>query len=200
MRTRHAARLWILAGAVAAAAIVAVTALVLVPTLRTDTDALREQAGFAEVQAAKLRGTNARLAADQANIGKLTSEVQALTTALPADSGVPVFLRQLQATGTAVGVDVSGLTVGAPEADKNVTGVWALRIQLTADGSATQLDRFLDRLQGSAGTRAVLIETANLTESAAGPDSTAPRMTLNLNIKAFVAPPAGAGAPTVTAN
>jgi len=54
------------------------------------------------------------------------------------------------------------------------------------------LGSFLDRLQSSGQKRAVLVENVTL-EGAEGKE-----LSLNLSVKAFVAPPVGAGAPTVT--
>ena len=70
---------------------------------------------------------------------------------------------------------------------------------MTADGAAGDLDRFLQRLQSSSQSRAVLIETATLGPQAGGTDSgtVTDGMNLNLTLMAFVAPPAGSGTPTV---
>jgi Tfp pilus assembly protein PilO len=197
MRTRHADRLWLIAGLAVVALLVTVTWLLLVSPQRTDAAQLREDTGTAETQAAELRTRTAKLAAAQARIGELTKTRDAQAAALPAGSGVPAFLRQLQASGSKAGVNVSGITVGMPAAEKEVPGVWSLPIQLTADGTVAKLGAFLDDLQGSGQKRAVLIQSAGLS-TAGGEGTGATRATsLNLTIKAFVAPPAGAGAPTV---
>lgn len=199
MRTRHADRLWMIAGAAVVALLVAITWLLLVSPQRTEAADLNDQTDTAITQAAQLRTRTAKLAAAQAKIGELTKTRDTRALALPSDSGVPAFLRQLQASGNAVGVDVSGLTVGLPAEEKTVSGVWALAIQLTAEGTATQLGSFLDQLQDSAQKRAVLIETASLSDGGVGTGA-ARQMSLSLTVKAFVAPPAGAGAPTVTSD
>ncbi|MCA2215348.1 type 4a pilus biogenesis protein PilO [Jidongwangia harbinensis] len=188
-------RLWMIGGAVVVALLVALTGLILVADQRSQADGFDEQRESAHTQAAQLRTRTAKLKADQDRIGELTAERDMLKAALPAGPAVPAFLRQLQATGTAVGVDVSGITVGDPVEEEKVKDVWSLPIQLTASGTATQMGQFLDQLQGSGQKRAVLIETVNA-ETGADPQ----RLTLALTVKAFVAPPAGAGAPTVTTN
>jgi Tfp pilus assembly protein PilO len=198
MRARHADRLWMIAGAAVIAMLAVVTWLLLVSPQRTDADGLRQQAATARDQATELRARTTKLAADRARIGALTDERDALAAALPADSGVPAFLRQLQASGTAVGVDVSGITVGSPAAEKSVAGVWSLPIQLTAEGSAAQLGAFLDQLQDADQKRAVLVKSASLSSS--GDSATTSAMSLSLSVEAFVAPPAGAGAPTITSD
>jgi type IV pilus assembly protein PilO len=145
-------------------------------------------------QAADLRKRIVKLEADQSKLGTLKDTLATRQDALPSDSGVPAFLRQLQASAAKVGVDVSGVTVGNPGQEKAVNGVWSLPIQLTADGSAAELGDFLNQLQGESQKRAVLIETASLTAPGDAGDDQA----LSLSVKAFVAPPAGAGAPVVT--
>jgi Tfp pilus assembly protein PilO len=199
MRTRHADRLWVIAGLAVVALLGVVTWLLLVSPQRSEADELRGQTATAVTQADQLRARTAKLAAAQAKIDELTRTRDARARALPSDSGVPAFLRQLQASGNAVGVDVSGLTVGMPAEVKTVPGVWALSIQLTAEGTAAHLGSFLDQLQDSGQKRAVLIETANLSDDGGGTAASRP-MSLNLSVKAFVAPPAGAGAPTVTSD
>jgi Tfp pilus assembly protein PilO len=195
MRTRHADRLWMIAGVAVIALLAVITWLLLVNPQRTEAADLRDQTSTARDQAGDLRARTAKLAADKARIGELTKDRNTLAAALPSDSGVPAFLRQLQSSGTAVGVDVSGVTVGEPAAEEGVAGVWALPIQLTAEGDATQIGAFLDQLQGADQKRAVLVEAANLS---AGDDADASELSLSLTVKAFVAPPAGAGAPTIT--
>jgi type IV pilus assembly protein PilO len=193
----HADRLWMIGGAVVVAVLVALTGLVLVAGQNSQADGFHEEIDTALAQAAQLRARTAKLKADQARIGELTRERDALKSALPADSGVPAFLRQMQSSGTALGVDVSGITVGAPAAVEDVPGVWSLPIQLTAEGTAARLGAFLDQLQGAAQKRAVLIETAAVDTVGQGTGANQ-GLSLALSVKAFVAPPAGAGAPTVT--
>jgi Tfp pilus assembly protein PilO len=200
MRAYRSDRLWLIAGVVVVALLIAFTWLQLVGPQRTEAAELREQTATTETQAAQLRARTAQLASAQDNLGELTRTRDARIAALPAGSGVPAFLRQLQAAGTAVDVDVSGITVGLPTEEKGVPGVWSLPIQLTADGTATRLGAFLDDLQSSGQKRAVLIESAGLSAGSGESAGASPVMSLSLSVKAFVAPPAGAGVPTVTSD
>jgi type IV pilus assembly protein PilO len=200
MGARHADRLWMIAGVAVVALLGVITWLLLVSPQYTEADDFRLQADTARTQAAQLRTRTAQLAADQARIRELTAERNTLAAALPDGSGVPAFLRQLQASGTKVGVDVSGITVGNPAAEESVPGVWALPIQLSAEGTAAELGAFLDQLQGPGQKRAVLIETASLASAGEQTAGTARVTSLSLSVKVFVAPPAGAGAPTITSN
>ena len=193
MAARYADRLWMTAGATVVVLLALVTWFLLVDPKSDEVDELAEQTAGTSIQAVNLRKQIVKLQNDKKNIVKLTATRDALQDALPSDSGVPAFLRQLQASGTALGVDVSGITVGAPVREETADGVWALQIQLTAEGSAAKLGAFLNQLQGSDQKRAVLIEAVNLDAGAA-----ADELSLSLTVNAFVAPPVGAGAPTVT--
>jgi len=200
MRARHTDRLWLIAGATVVALLVIFTWLWLVDPQRTEATELREQTATADTQAVQLRKRTAELTAAQAKIDELTRTRDARLAALPAGSGVPAFLRQLQGSGTVAKVDVSGITVGMPAEEKALPGVWALPIQLTADGTVAQLSAFLDQLQGSGLKRAVLVQTTNLSGGGGESTGAARVMSLSLSVKVFVAPPVGAGVPTVTSD
>ena len=147
-------------------------------------------------QADDLRARIVKLTADKANLPTLKQDLERQQAALPADSGVPAFLRQLQATGTEVGVNISGITVGDPAPVETTPGVWALPIQLTAEGSPAQLDGFLKQLQGAGQKRAVLIEAANLTSES---DAARAKPSLRPH-RQGVRGSAGRHAPSITTN
>lgn len=197
MGARQVNQLWMLAGVAAVVLLGVMTWFFAVSPQRTDAAALLAQTDVASEQAATLRTRTVKLTAEKANLPALREDLAARQAALPANSGVPAFLRQLQATGTSVGVDVSGITVGDPAPEEASSGVWQLPIQLTAHGSVAQLDGFLKQLQDDGQKRAVLIEGANLTT---GSDTAAGSTSLNLTVKAFVAPTVGAGTPSITTN
>ncbi|HET6529836.1 MAG TPA: type 4a pilus biogenesis protein PilO [Actinoplanes sp.] len=187
MSARLVNQLWMIAGLAAVVLLGLLTWSFGVTPQRTDAASLKEQTNAAYDQANILRARIAKLEADKAKLPTLKAQRAARKAALPANSGVPAFLRQLQATGTKVGADISGITVGDPEPVDATPGVWALPIQLTADGTPAQLDGFLKQLQAADQKRAVLIEIANLTSEGSAAGSTS----LNLTVKAFVAPPVG---------
>ncbi|BCJ52041.1 hypothetical protein Asp14428_35160 [Actinoplanes sp. NBRC 14428] len=188
-------RLWMLAGVVLIAVLVALTYFAGVSPTHASTDALTQQAADVQTQAITVRKEVARLAEEKKKEKALQATRDAYRDALPSGSGVPAFLRQLQAAGTDLGVDVNGVTVGAPVKEEKQENVWSIQIQLTAEGEPAGLDGFLRQLQGGGQKRAVLVEAANL-EAGEKPEETR----LSLTIRAFVAPAAGAGAPTVTVN
>lgn len=193
MAARLNDRLWMIAGAALVAILVAATWFLAVSPQRVEAADLETRTADAHLQADDLRNRITKLTADKANLPALTKVLQAKQAALPADSGVPAFLRQLQATGTKVGVDISGITVGDPVQEKTAAGVWAISIQLTAEGTEAQLGEYLRQLQSADQKRAVLVQIAGLSTTDDTPS-------LNLTVKAFVAPPAGGGTPAITTN
>ena len=200
MGARHADRLWMVAGAAVVLLLAVVSWFLLINPQKTEAADFRDQTETARAQAVDMRKRIVTLKKQKANLAKLKATLAGYQDALPADSGVPAFLRQLQAAGTDLNVDVSGVTVSTPAEVENLPGVWALPIQLTAEGSAENLSTFMQELQGTGQKRAVLIESANLTSAQVDESSTdkADKMSVSLAVKAFVAPPVGSGAPTVT--
>ncbi|GAA2572127.1 hypothetical protein GCM10010435_53360 [Winogradskya consettensis] len=202
MGARHADRLWMIAGAVVIVVMAVVAWFLLISPQYAEAGDLRSQTDTARSQASQLRKRIVALQKDKANLAKLKATLSTYQDALPSDSGVPAFLRQLQAAGVDIGVSVSGITVGAPADSTATSGVKELPIQLTVTGTAAELNSFLDQLQGGGQKRAVLITTAtwSSTQSEDSTDGTesAPQQSVDLQLKAFVAPPVGADAPTVT--
>jgi Tfp pilus assembly protein PilO len=195
----RADRLWMIAGVVAIAIMSAVTWFFLVSPQYAEASDLRSQTDTAVSQASTLRKRIVELKKEKASLKKLQATLATYEDALPADSGVPAFLRQLQASGTDLGVSVSGVTVGSPTNSAATTGVKELPIQLTVTGAPAGLSDFLDQLQGGGQKRAVLIDSAVWGPA---PDSTendkTTKLSVVLQLKAFVAPKVASGAPAVT--
>jgi Tfp pilus assembly protein PilO len=190
MGTRHADRIWMVAGATVIVLLVVASWFLLISPKY-----VRKH----EVEGQRIND----LKQQQAVITTLQGALKKKQTALPSDSGQPAFLNQLQRSGTDTDVSVTGISVGGATQQANLNAVWALPITLTADGTMANLERFLTTLQ-TGQARAVLIESANVTpkSDAAGKASssgtTADTMSISLLLKAFVAPPAGTGAPATT--
>jgi Tfp pilus assembly protein PilO len=196
------ARLWKIGGLVVVVVLAVGSWFLLISPKFAEADDVKAQTADTETQLITLRKRIGELKKEQANLTALQAELRKKQKALPSDSGVPAFLRQLQASGGALNVNVTGVSVSAPVQQANLPAVWALPITMTADGSADDIGKFLQGLQSSAQSRAVLIETASLspqasTAAAVGAAS-AGATSVNLTLKAFVAPPAGTGTPTVT--
>lgn len=193
MGARITDRIWMLGGAALVLLLIVATWFLLVSPQRVEASDLETQTAGAHTQADQLRSRITKLNADKANLASLTQARDAKRAALPLDSGVPAFLRQLQSTGAKVGVDISGITVADPTQEATAAGVWSITIQLTAEGTEAQLNEYLQQLQGAGQKRAVLVQVASLS-------TTENAQSLNLTVKAFVAPPVGAGSPSITTN
>jgi type IV pilus assembly protein PilO len=187
-----------LGGVLAAALLIAVGWFLAVNPKKAEIENFRAQKASTETQLVVLKRRLSELDEENKKLPQYRATLKRNKEALPSDSGVPDFLRQLQDSGELVGVTVTGVTVTAPEQVAG-TGVYSLPITVTAEGVADELGRFLDQLQ-RVQPRAVLIQSANMTtagdaESTGGAGT---KLTMTLAVKAFVAPEAGAPAPTVT--
>ena len=203
MGARNVARIWVIAGAAVIVLLAVASWFLLIGPKYTEAAEVRSQVEDTETQLIALRKKIAGLEEQKARLSTYKSALKANQQALPADSGVPDFLRQLQTSGEATGVKVSGVSVAPPAQATGMSGVWQLPITLTAEGDPDNLGAFLNQLQ-SVQPRAVLVENANLTQSAgtAGTGGTgggsSEKPSLSLSLLAYVAPPAGSGAPIVT--
>ena len=197
-------RIWMIGGLAAVVLLAVGSWFLLIGPKLAEVDSVRQQTGDTETQVVTLRNRIAKLKKDEAQLPALKAALAESQQALPSDSGVSAFLRQLQSSGDQANVKVTGVSVSPPAQDQKLSAVWALPITLNAQGSAADLGTFLTELQ-QGQSRAVLIQSAGLSpqgaaSSADGADgaTAAGTMTLNVSLRAFVAPPAGAGAPTVT--
>jgi Tfp pilus assembly protein PilO len=204
MGTRQSDRLWIGGGAVVIVLLVLAGYFLLIKPKYDEADAVRGQTETSDVRLITLRRRLAELKEQRSKLAEFKSTLKTNQAALPADSGVPDFLRQLQASSDQVGVSVNGMSVNVPEpvpAAGSPT-VYALPITVAVEGPADHLEEFVSQLQ-DVQPRAVLIESANLSpkggdDSADSTSAGAASLSLSLSLKAFVAPPAGAGTPRIT--
>lgn len=198
MGARNAARIWVIAGAAAIVLLTVASWFLLIGPKFAEAGDVRTQVDDTQTQLITLRKKIAGLEDQKARLSTFKAALEVNQRALPADSGMPDFLRQLQTAGSATGVKVSGVSVAPPAQAAGLTGVWQLPITLTAEGDPDNLGQFLDQLQ-TVAPRAVLVQTANLTQGgASGASGTSGKSSLSLSLLAYVAPPAGSGAPIVT--
>ena len=153
----------------------------------SQTSDLNSQTAAAQQQNTVLENKLSTLRAQNKNLAQYEATLTQDQAALPSASGLPDFLRELQAVGASTQVNVSSLNVGAPAASTTVpAGVYSIAITLNASGAPNQLEAFLDQLQ-SVQPRAVLISQAVL-QSGAGATAVAGSATLGLTLSTFVAP------------
>jgi Tfp pilus assembly protein PilO len=188
MVTRHLARVWALVGVLAAAALILIGWFLLIGPQRAETQSLRERVTASEDQAVVLQRRLTELRAQAAELPRYRAELAANRKALPTVPDTPDFVRQVQAAGEQTGVAVTSVSVGEPTAGEGgqaaaAGGVFTLPIALTCEGTASQLQSFVDQLQRDR-PRAVLVRSVAL--SPAGEDTDA--FSANLRLDAFVAP------------
>jgi type IV pilus assembly protein PilO len=190
MGVRRLDRVWLLGGVVAVLLLVAAGWFLLIGPEFATAGQVQDQAGDEQTELITQKKDLAALQAKYKQVNALKTALKKNQAALPATSGVPAFLRQLQDSGTAVNVDVSLLTVAQPQLSTEVSTVYELPITLTATGSADNLSRFLDRLQ-KVQARAVLLTSVGLTGGTTSDSSGAADpngMTASLALTAFVSP------------
>jgi Tfp pilus assembly protein PilO len=197
MGARNTARIWVFAGAAAIVLLALAFWFMLISPKFAEAADVRIQVDDNRTQLIGLRKRIAGLEAQLARLPEYKADLRRNHEALPPDSGVPDFLRQLQDSGEATGVRVSDVSVAPPAQADGLPGAWQLPINLTAEGDPDHLGDFLDQLQ-AVQPRAVLVQTASLTSGGiAAADSGKP--SLSLTLMAFVAPSSGT-APTVVTN
>jgi Tfp pilus assembly protein PilO len=194
MNRGHTDRLWAVGGALGAAVLLAVTWFFLISPQRAETAALQEETVAAQNRIGSLQRRLTELREQNSQFDKYQDQLDRDRQALPTDSGLSDFLRQVQTAGDAAKVTVNAVSVGEPSLAPAGGGqVYTLTITMTVAGNATTMSAFLDQIQ-RIQPRAVLISTASM--AAADPTesiNSASGMTLNMQV--FIAPPAGATVP-----
>jgi len=158
---RHADRIWLVAGAAVIALLALACWFLLIHPKNVERHEVERQTEDTQSQVVVLRSRISELKRQQANLTTLQAALKKKQTALPSDTGIPVFLNQLQKAGSDTSVAVTGVSVGAASQLTDPAGVWALPITLTAEGSLANLERFLIALQ-TGHARALLIENASV--------------------------------------
>lgn len=105
-------RIWIGGGGGVAALIVAVAWFMFIGPQRSSADDYNAQAAATRQQNAMLQAKVHTLQEESTHLGRYTSSLKAALSALPFDSGLPAFTRQLSAQGTANAVTVGSVVVG----------------------------------------------------------------------------------------
>jgi type IV pilus assembly protein PilO len=200
MGVRHADRLWIFAGAAFTVALAVISWFFLISPQYAEAAEVRNETSGTEIQIVKLNKRIAELEQQKTKLPQFKRALKANRAALPSDSGLPDFLRQLQSSGDNLNVTVDGVSVSGAALVPGFTSVWSLPITLTLQGTPENLDKFLHQLQQTQ-PRAVLINSAAVTSQvadAAADGASTDDVTISLALQAFVSMPAGSGAPSIT--
>ena len=186
----YADRLWIFGGAIGGVLLVAVSWLLLVDPVGDEAEGYRQQTEVSEVQLIAMHKRLSELKQQQAKLPTYQAELKRNRQALPVDTGIPAFLRQLESAGDAVGATISNINVGVPvpETGAGLTA-FSLPVTVTVDGGVGDMGPFLDQLQ-QVQPRAVLVQSANLAVS--GETASADEANMTLTMKVFVSPGTGA--------
>jgi hypothetical protein len=105
-------RLWMGGGALVAIVLAAAAWLAFIHPELSSADSLRSQKSDVDWQNVQTSAKNAGLARQNRNIDALRSKLLAALDALPPDSGLPAFTRQLNAYGSLASVSLTNITVG----------------------------------------------------------------------------------------
>lgn len=107
-------RLWVIGGTVLAVLVAAIAWLVVVHPELSKASSLRSATNSARSENSTLQAKIDKLERDRSRIGSLRRSLAAAQAALPSDSGLDAFTRQVSAQATAAHVTVTGITAGLP--------------------------------------------------------------------------------------
>ena len=180
MRIASRDRLWLLGGLVAALLLTFFAWQFFIKSQNDTTNSVKASVVTAQQQVLDSTHQLNQLRTDSKNLDKYQAALAADQAALPADDGIPAFLRELHDAGDATGVAVVQLTVGIPTA---VTGaavgsapVQQLNLSLAVTGAADNITAFLKQLQ-ALQPRAVLITNVAESSTSGGQTSVSMSMT-----------------------
>lgn len=196
-------RVWMAGGGLGAVVIAAVAWFGVVSPELSNAASLDEQTLAAQTQNVTLQTKLNRLRADNANLDALVNSLKQARTALPVETGLAEFTRQLSGYASDNAVSVSAITAGEPTSVSSTgTGAaaaparggtvtpagqtFALPLTVGVKGSAANDLRFLQAVQGL-GRRAVLVSGTQLTGDA---NTRGAAMQLTVQLQLFVAPQA----------
>jgi Tfp pilus assembly protein PilO len=182
MRTGQS-RLWLIGGTLGAVALLAIGWFLFVGPQYAKASSLRDKTTAEETRVVSLQHRLTELRQQKSHVAEYEARLARESRALPTESGLSDFLRELQTIGDSSGVSVSGVIVAAPNQASG--GVFALPITLTVSGAVPGLTRFLDELQ-QVQPRAVFVTNALLAPAIQGGTLTG-KVKLTLGIQVFVA-------------
>ena len=184
-------RLWVAGGVGGSLLVAALSWFTLVGPQLAGASSLKDQTAAAQDQNLALQTKVSRLQAQNANIAALTESLRQARVALPVDSGLPDFTRQLAEQAAATGASLTSISAGTPTGADGPTvasgaaaagHLFAIPITLVGEGSSSADQQLLHALQN--GPRRVLITSAQFS----GDSAKAGRATMTTQLTIFVAP------------
>lgn len=187
-------QLWVAGGVGSALLVAALAWFVLIGPQLAGASSLKDQTVAAQDQNAVLQHKVSRLQAQNANIAALTESLRQARVALPVDSGLPDFTRQVAAQAAAAGVSLTSISAGTPAsaegtaaaAAKSIAAaghLFGIPVTVVGDGSIDADRALLHALQN--GGRRVLVQSSQLS---AASEKGGAQMTLTAQLTVFVAP------------
>ncbi|HEX5739940.1 MAG TPA: type 4a pilus biogenesis protein PilO [Pilimelia sp.] len=158
MGTRTADRTWMLIGVAGALAILGLGWVLLLGPALSDLSAQQDQTAATEQELALQQTRLTRLRNDSGRLAEFQATLDRVRRELPAASGEPEFLRQLQSHYAAAGVKLVSLGAEDPVAAPNVPGTYAIPMELTVTGSASGVEKLVTLVQQSSD-RAALVSS-----------------------------------------
>jgi Tfp pilus assembly protein PilO len=193
MLTAHRDRLWAGGGAVGTIALLLLGYLLFISPQYAETTKLRAEAVAGQQHLTTLEHRLVELRQQNGDLERYRAQLARDRQALPTDSGLADFMRELEAAGTGTGVSVTGLLVGSPTGTAGNAEIFVLPVTLVASGTGQRVSAFLDQLQ-QVQPRAVLVNNVSVVpEGISG--TLADAVTLTINLSLFIAPPPGAAKP-----
>ncbi len=107
-------RLWLIGGGLVAFVLLLIGYFFFISPQRAQTSDVDSQVATAQQQNSKLKARLNDLQEQNKNLAKYAADLGRARLALPATSGVPDFLRSLQALGSATHANVTSVTFGHP--------------------------------------------------------------------------------------
>jgi Tfp pilus assembly protein PilO len=194
-------RLWLGGGALAAVVLTAAGWFALVSPELSSTGSLRTQTEAAQLQNSLLQAKTAKLKQQSDNLDVLTATLRDAVNALPLDSGLPEFTRQVSAQAKAAAISLSGISVGtigpagpgaaaaATPGDASAAGkLYSIPITMIANGSYAHELQFLKEIQ-TTGPRRALVTSAQFAPGASSQVASIDRSaTMTVQLTIFAAP------------
>lgn len=164
-------RPWVAGGAAVVVLVIAAGWFLLVSPKRSEAATVRAQATTQEAANATLRGQIAQLQAQAKGLVAKQAALQAVDRRVPSQPKLPGLIRGLYAARDRTGVDLVGITPGAPAAAvPTVPGAapyQVIPVALQVQGDYSQMTLFLDELETL--QRLYLVKTIQVSASKADP-------------------------------
>ncbi len=193
-------RVWMAGGTLTALLIAALAWFMVVNPELSNASSLRDQTTAAQDQNLILQSKLHKLQADNTNMDALVASLRQARLALPVDTDLAAFTRQLSGYASDSAVTISGISASQPlstTSGKAAAGVpgtavspagqlYALPVTVVIKGSAASDLHFLQAVQGT-DKRAALVSSTQLTGDTTKAGSP---MQLTIQLQLFVAPQA----------